>query len=356
MKRQIHAHKGHARVAVEGHNLKLGRGGIREIEFFVQTQQLIAGGRQPELRVSPTLDALDRLAAREWITPADRRRAGRSLSFPARHRTPPADARRRADPFAALEAARNSSRSRISAAYADGRRAGSARSPAARNRAAPLCRPVRGCARSVAHRRARQPCLHRRQRRPGHRRRHCAQWASPTPPWRSARCAAGISAAIRRCAPPAPANASPSSRRSCWKRWRGRRSPISRSRHLTASSPNFRPACSFSPCCATIRASWNCSPTSWAPRRAWPRIVSRRPRVLDAMLDPGFLGKLPARRGISTRIVRARLDECRSYEEALDPARDRGAGAVAADRRRRAVRIGRRRSRPDAPMPRWPTS
>ncbi|HOV03189.1 MAG TPA: bifunctional [glutamine synthetase] adenylyltransferase/[glutamine synthetase]-adenylyl-L-tyrosine phosphorylase, partial [Kaistiaceae bacterium] len=40
IKRQIHAHKGHAAIAVAGHNIKLGRGGIREIEFFVQTQQL----------------------------------------------------------------------------------------------------------------------------------------------------------------------------------------------------------------------------------------------------------------------------------------------------------------------------
>ncbi len=45
IKRQIHAHKGHGEIAVKGHNVKLGRGGIREIEFFVQTQQLIAGGR-----------------------------------------------------------------------------------------------------------------------------------------------------------------------------------------------------------------------------------------------------------------------------------------------------------------------
>ncbi|WP_164076680.1 hypothetical protein, partial [Stenotrophomonas maltophilia] len=40
MKRQIHAFRGHDALAVEGHNIKLGRGGIREIEFFVQTQQL----------------------------------------------------------------------------------------------------------------------------------------------------------------------------------------------------------------------------------------------------------------------------------------------------------------------------
>jgi [glutamine synthetase] adenylyltransferase / [glutamine synthetase]-adenylyl-L-tyrosine phosphorylase len=70
MKRQIHAAKGHATIAVEGHNLKLGRGGIREIEFFVQTQQLIAGGRNPALRGRRTLDMLAELASEGWITDA----------------------------------------------------------------------------------------------------------------------------------------------------------------------------------------------------------------------------------------------------------------------------------------------
>ncbi|PWK75722.1 bifunctional [glutamine synthetase] adenylyltransferase/[glutamine synthetase]-adenylyl-L-tyrosine phosphorylase [Aminobacter sp. AP02] len=68
IKRQIHAHKGHGEVAVKGHNVKLGRGGIREIEFFVQTQQLIAGGRFPELRGRATVSMLDQLAVRGWIT------------------------------------------------------------------------------------------------------------------------------------------------------------------------------------------------------------------------------------------------------------------------------------------------
>ncbi|MGZ5852478.1 MAG: bifunctional [glutamine synthetase] adenylyltransferase/[glutamine synthetase]-adenylyl-L-tyrosine phosphorylase, partial [Hyphomicrobium sp.] len=67
MKRQIHAYRGFGTIAVAGHNIKLGRGGIREIEFFVQTQQLIAGGRQPDLRAPQTLEALRRLAARRWI-------------------------------------------------------------------------------------------------------------------------------------------------------------------------------------------------------------------------------------------------------------------------------------------------
>lgn len=63
IKRQIHSHKGHGTIQVAGHNIKLGAGGIREIEFFAQTQQLIAGGRDPSLRVPDTCGALRALAA-----------------------------------------------------------------------------------------------------------------------------------------------------------------------------------------------------------------------------------------------------------------------------------------------------
>jgi len=45
-----------------GFDLKRGRGGIREVEFFTQIQQMIHGGRDPQLRVAPTLDALAALA------------------------------------------------------------------------------------------------------------------------------------------------------------------------------------------------------------------------------------------------------------------------------------------------------
>src|SRR5262249_39795346 len=68
LKRQIHAVEGRGTIAVTGHNIKLGRGGIREIEFFVQTQQLIAGGRNPSLRGTRTLDMLAALADAKWIT------------------------------------------------------------------------------------------------------------------------------------------------------------------------------------------------------------------------------------------------------------------------------------------------
>ena len=68
MKRQIHAVRGHDRVVVPGHDVKLGRGGIREVEFFVQTQQLIFGGRRPQMRGSRTLDMLRQLHADNWVS------------------------------------------------------------------------------------------------------------------------------------------------------------------------------------------------------------------------------------------------------------------------------------------------
>ena len=71
IKRQIHAYKVDDRLTAKGADLKLGRGGIREIEFFVQTQQLILGGRQPDLRGARTLEALRALAAAGHVTEED---------------------------------------------------------------------------------------------------------------------------------------------------------------------------------------------------------------------------------------------------------------------------------------------
>jgi glutamate-ammonia-ligase adenylyltransferase len=81
MKRQMQVYRGHSEIAVEGHNVKVGRGGIREIEFFAQTQQLIAGGRHPDLRVRQTLRALDVLAASNWITFEARDELGAAYQF-----------------------------------------------------------------------------------------------------------------------------------------------------------------------------------------------------------------------------------------------------------------------------------
>lgn len=69
IKRQIYAHKGGGTVVVPGHNIKLGRGGIREIEFFVQIQQLIWGGRFPDARTSQTLPGLAVLCERGFVKP-----------------------------------------------------------------------------------------------------------------------------------------------------------------------------------------------------------------------------------------------------------------------------------------------
>jgi len=56
-----------------GYDLKRGRGGIREVEFFVQIQQMIHGGRDPSLRTPATLDAIQALLAADRLDPATAR-------------------------------------------------------------------------------------------------------------------------------------------------------------------------------------------------------------------------------------------------------------------------------------------
>ncbi|MDC0343439.1 bifunctional [glutamine synthetase] adenylyltransferase/[glutamine synthetase]-adenylyl-L-tyrosine phosphorylase [bacterium] len=68
MRLRIRDHKGlTGAITVAGHDMKLGRGGIREIEFFTQTRQLIAGGRDPDLRSRETVAGLAALAAKGWV-------------------------------------------------------------------------------------------------------------------------------------------------------------------------------------------------------------------------------------------------------------------------------------------------
>ncbi len=73
IKRQINSVRGGKTMNVPGHNVKLGRGGIREIEFFAQTQQLIWGGREPLLRNNQTLKILDILCRGGFITESVRK-------------------------------------------------------------------------------------------------------------------------------------------------------------------------------------------------------------------------------------------------------------------------------------------
>ncbi|MGQ0664864.1 MAG: bifunctional [glutamine synthetase] adenylyltransferase/[glutamine synthetase]-adenylyl-L-tyrosine phosphorylase [Pseudomonadota bacterium] len=81
IKRQIDAHRGGAGVRLGGHNIKLGRGGIREIEFFAQTLQLIWGGRDPSLRSPATCLALEALAKAGRVEPGVADAAIRAYRF-----------------------------------------------------------------------------------------------------------------------------------------------------------------------------------------------------------------------------------------------------------------------------------
>ncbi len=81
IKRQIDTHRGHKHIKTGGQNIKLGPGGIREIEFFAQTQQLIRGGRDPDLRVSATCEALEMLFEKDHITAQTRDRLNAAYAF-----------------------------------------------------------------------------------------------------------------------------------------------------------------------------------------------------------------------------------------------------------------------------------
>ena len=75
---RIRASQRGAAVPGPGFDLKRGRGGIREVEFFAQTHQLIHGGRNLALRLRGTRAALDALAGAGIIDPADATLLGES--------------------------------------------------------------------------------------------------------------------------------------------------------------------------------------------------------------------------------------------------------------------------------------
>ena len=64
--RRIRGHHG-GQAFGPGYDVKRGRGGIREVEFYTQIHQLIHGGRNPELRAGATMPALAGLARAGWI-------------------------------------------------------------------------------------------------------------------------------------------------------------------------------------------------------------------------------------------------------------------------------------------------
>jgi glutamate-ammonia-ligase adenylyltransferase len=69
--RRIRDHYAQGQLFGPGYDVKRGRGGIREIEFYAQIHQLIHGGREPALRSAATLDALGALAEAGRIAPPD---------------------------------------------------------------------------------------------------------------------------------------------------------------------------------------------------------------------------------------------------------------------------------------------
>ena len=71
MSQQIHDFHGHRALRAAGHNVKLGRGGIREIEFFVHMHQLAYGGRNRRLRGPRLLQMLETLDREHHIMPRE---------------------------------------------------------------------------------------------------------------------------------------------------------------------------------------------------------------------------------------------------------------------------------------------
>ena len=206
MKRQIHAAKGHGAIAVEGHDLKLGRGGIREIEFFVQTQQLIAGGRNPALRGRRTLDMLAALAGERWITAA----AAAELRRPICSCAGSSTACRwspTSRPMSCPTTTRLWTAWRASAALpirAHLRRRARSTFETVQRHYAALFEEARGSRPRPAASSSPAPAMIQRPSRPWRR------WASASPASCRRRCAAGISDAIRPPARRGPASFSPS--------------------------------------------------------------------------------------------------------------------------------------------------
>ncbi len=248
IKRQIHVHKVDERLSAPGHNLKLGAGGIREIEFFVQTQQLILGGRRPGLRCRRTLEALAALEAAGQVTCAA---AGDLASAYGRlrgweHRVQmisdeqthvlPEDAgardrRRRAGglrrSWPGFDAA-------VSGDAGDGER--------------PLRRPVRRGRGPVQP--VRQPGLHRRGGRSGDAGDPGADGLLPARPGVGPDPRLGTPAGRPRPAAPAGASCSPAWPRACWRRPRLPAPPTPPSIASPTSSQGLRPAC------RSCRCSW----------------------------------------------------------------------------------------------------
>ncbi len=290
MKRQIHAYRGHAEIAVEGHNIKLGRGGIREIEFFVQTQQLIAGGRHPELRVRETLATLDVLADGGWIDAAARDDLAAAYRFlrvienrlqmvaDEQTHTLPADR-------AALE------RFARFAGFCRPRRLRRRAARASAQRAASLCDAVR--ARAGRRGRTKDVALPARRRRPRDARQAHRDGLSPAARSVGAGAALERGRLSRRCAARSPATSSPRSCRSCCISSHAPPIPTPRSSPSTASWPALHGGGRLF---SLLRQNPDLVALIALVLGTAPRLadsLAQFPDVMDAVIDPSFFGALP---------------------------------------------------------------
>jgi glutamate-ammonia-ligase adenylyltransferase len=350
MKRQIHAVRGHERVVVPGHDIKLGRGGIREIEFFVQTQQLIFGGRRPQMRGARTLDMLERLHADKWVSAEAVDDLSAAYVFLRRleHRLQMvADEQTQRLPFEPAALARFAK----FCGYA--RLRFRARPDPSSDRASrSTMRAVRGCA--DARRRSGQSRLHRRRRRSrdagdlARARLSAARKAAETDPrlaFRPPR--RGPQPARARSADRADAGAARSLRRLGRSGRRARRLRRGARAHAGGGRAVVDPALQR----AALRELFGDLLGS-APRLA--QVVAARPHVLDAAIDPGRAAAIADELdegGMAARVA-AYLARNETYEDALDRARDFAAEEMFLI----GVRLLVRRARPDAPgapIARW---
>jgi len=80
MKRRIDAQAGICGI-IPGFDVKRGKGGIREIEFVIQSMQLLNGGRNPELRIQASMQALSKLAEAGLVSAVEESALGRAYRF-----------------------------------------------------------------------------------------------------------------------------------------------------------------------------------------------------------------------------------------------------------------------------------
>ena len=324
MKRQIHAVRGHEQVVVPGHDIKLGRGGIREIEFFVQTQQLIFGGRRPQMRGSRTLDML-RAACTPTTGSAPRRSriSSRPISSCAGSSTGC-----RWSPTSRRSACRSSARrSPVSPNSAAMRGSTAFAKDLTRHltRVEQSLRPaVRG--RAGAQRRCRQSRLHRRRRRS----RDACDLARARVPAirrrRRKRFAAGISAAARRSAAPRAREVLTELTPALLEAFAGSGDPdaaLAAFDEALARMPASRRA-AVDPALERQRCA-NCSATCSARAPRLAQVIATRPACARRGDRPGARRRLRGEPRRATRCAsgsRPSSPRRTTYEEALNRARD----------------------------------